>query len=89
MATSINRRVQDGFITLFGLGIVVTGMTAIDETSRRYVVDAMHGEFPAIPHWLRFSTITKHIAEVLPVGDPSFVAFSVVALVLVVIMFRT
>ena len=82
------RRFQDWFITFFGLGLVISGMAAMDETSRQYVFNALHGDFPTIPTAYRFHTIARHVAELLPVGDTSFVAFGVVALVLVVVMFR-
>jgi len=88
MATSISRRLQDGFIGLCGLSAVAAGMAAIDETSRRYIVEALHGDLPALPSWLRFHTLAKYVAETLPVDNPSFVAFGVVALVLVLIVFK-
>ena len=88
MASSASARLQDWFITFFGLGAVVSGMAAIDETSRQYLFNALRGEFPTIPSAFRFHALAKHVAEILPVGDSSFVIFGVVALVLVVVMFR-
>jgi hypothetical protein len=88
MAILTARRFQDWFIASSGLGLVVAGMAALDETSRGYLVDAAHGEFPAMPPWLQYHTIVKHVSDVLPVDNPSFVVFGVVALVLVFVMFR-
>jgi hypothetical protein len=86
--TSTARRLQDWLISFFGLSVVVSGMAAIDETSRGYLFNALHGEVPTIPPAFRFHAIANHVAEILPVGDSSFVVFGLVALVLVVVVFR-
>ena len=85
---STTRRLQDWSLTFFGLGVVVSGMAAIDETSRQYLFNALHGEFPPVPAALRYHAIAGHVAELFPVVDSSFVAFGVVALVLMIVMFR-
>jgi len=85
---SAARRFQDWLLAAFGVSTVVAGMAAIDETSRSYLFNAVHGDFPSVPTYLRFHTIARHVSEVLPVDNGSFVAFGVVALVLVVVMFR-
>jgi hypothetical protein len=87
-STSMARRLQDWLIAASGLGVVVSGMAAIDETTRGYVFNALRGDLPTIPTAYRFHTIAAHVAEVFPITDSSFVAFGVVAFVLVVIMFR-
>ena len=87
-SSSTSRRLQDWALSFFGLSIVVSGMAAIDDTSRQYVFKALHGDFPSIPSAYRPHEIWRHIAEVLPVGDTSFVAFAIIAFVLVIFMFR-
>jgi hypothetical protein len=87
-STSTARRLQDWFIAFSGLGLVVSGMAAIDETAREYLFNALRGDFPTIPTAFRFHTIAAHVTEVFPVTDSSFVAFGLVALVLMVIVFR-
>ena len=49
MASSTARRLQDGFLALFGVSIVASGMAAIDETARQHLLNALHGEFPSVP----------------------------------------
>jgi hypothetical protein len=88
MTSSISRRFQDACLTLFGLGVVGAGVAAIDETSRRYLVDAFHGDFPVIPSWLQFHTWARAISQTLPIDNPSFVAFAVFAFVLMFFTFR-
>ena len=89
MASSATRRLQDWFLTTAGLGVVVSGMAAVDETSRQYLINALHGEFPAIPQAFRYHALAKHVSDIFPIVDPSFVALGLVALVLVFVMFRT
>jgi hypothetical protein len=86
--TSSTRRLQDWFLAFSGLGIVASGMAALDETARGYLVNAMRGDLPTIPTAFQFHTIAGRVAAVFPVTDSSFVAFGVVAFVLVVVMFR-
>jgi hypothetical protein len=87
-STSTAKRLQDCFITFSGLGLVLSGLAAIDETARQYLFNALRGDFPAVPTAFRFHTIATHVAEVFPVTDSSFVAFGLVALVLMVVVFR-
>lgn len=88
MTSTFNRRLQDWCIGFLGLIIVTAGMTAIDKTAREYVVNTLHGDLPTLPHWLRYQVLAKQVAEVLPVDNGPFVAFGVVALVLVFVMFK-
>jgi hypothetical protein len=87
-STSAARRLQDWFFAFSGLGVVVSGMAAIDETARQYLFNALRGDFPAVPTAFRFHTIAGHIAEVFPVTDSSFVALGIVAFLLVIFTFR-
>ena len=87
-STSAARRIQDWFLTFSGLGMVVSGMAAIDETARGYLFNALHGELPTVPTAFRFHTIAGHVAEIFPVTDSSFIALGVVAFLLVIFMFR-
>jgi hypothetical protein len=48
----------------------------------------MHGDFPAVPTWMRFHSVAKFVSDALPVANTPFVAFAIVAFVLVVFMFR-
>jgi len=86
--TSTARRLQDWFLAFSGLGMVVSGMAAIDETARGYLFNALHGDVPTIPTAFRFHTIAGHLAEVFPVTDSSFVALGLVAFLLVIFTFR-
>ncbi len=88
MASTISCRLRDGFITMSGVGLIAAGMAAVDETSRQYIFDALHGDFPALPAWMRFHSIAKFVSDALPVANTPFVAFAIVAFVLVVFMFR-
>jgi hypothetical protein len=87
-STSTVRRLQDAFLGLFGLGMVGAGMAAINETCRRCIFDAFHGDLPAIPSWLQFHTWAKAISQTLPIDNPSFVAFAVFAVVLMFFTFK-
>jgi hypothetical protein len=86
--TSAARRLQDWFLAFSGLGVVVSGMAAIDETARQYLFNAFHGDLPAVPIAFRFHTIAGRLAEVFPVTDSSFVALGLVAFLLVIFTFR-
>jgi hypothetical protein len=87
-STSAARRLQDWFIGFSGLGVVISGMAAIDETARHYLFNALHGDLPTVPTAFRFHTIAGHVAEAFPVTDSSFVALGLVAFLLVIFMFR-
>jgi hypothetical protein len=86
--TTSTSRLQDGLLALFGLSVIISGMAAIDETARRYIVDAMHGQLPSLPPAFQMHTIARHAGELLPLGDSSFVAFGIAGFVLVIVMFR-
>ena len=89
MASSVSRHLKDWFIATFGLGVVASGMAAIDETSRQHLCNALRGEFPTIPPAFRYHALAKHVSDIFPIVDPSFIALGLVALVLVFVMFRT
>jgi hypothetical protein len=88
MAISTGRRLRDGFLALFGLSVVASGMAAIDETARQHLFNALHGELPSVPAAFQFHTIARQVGEFFPIGDTSFVAFGVVGFVLLVFMFK-
>jgi len=89
MASTLNRRFQDWCLSVCGLGVVVAGVSALDQTCRRYIFDALHGEVPALLPGLRIHAVAAQIAGMLPMGTASFLAFGAVALVLVVVMVRS
>ena len=86
---SAHRRLQDWCISAFGLGVVITGVSLIDQTCRRFIFDALHGEIPGGLPVGRIHDLTRSAAAYLPAGNTSFVAFGVAAVVLVVVMFRS
>jgi hypothetical protein len=89
MARSISRRLQDWCLGACSLGVVVAALAAIDDTCRRYLMDAAHGELPAIFPGVRVHAFAAHVADIVPIHNPSMWAFAVAAVALVVVMFRT
>ena len=89
MTRSPSRRFQDACIGMFSIGLLLAGIAAIDETCRRYVVDALHGDLPAVVPGVRVHALTAHVMDVLPSGNPSLLLFGAVAVVLGVVMFKS
>ena len=89
MAVSAKGRLQDWWLTTCGLSVVVAGVSALDETCRRFVLSALRGEFPTVLPGVRVHAITRQVVDFLPAGDPSLLMFGGAALVLVVVMFRS
>jgi hypothetical protein len=89
MAISARGRLQDWCYSACCLSYIAAVIAAVDETCRRAIVDALHGELPAMPAALRMSALTRHVTDVLPAGSPSLLALAGAAVVLVLIMFRS
>ena len=89
MAASVGRRLRDGCLSLGGIGAVVAGVVTIDETSRRYFFDALHGQLPPNLLGPTVQHLTRQIAEIAPIGNTGLLTFGASALVLLVLMFRS
>ena len=63
-------------------------LAIINDSVRKYVVDALHGEFSTIVPGVRVHAVTKHVVDILPTANPTLMIFAAVALVLTIIMFR-
>jgi hypothetical protein len=68
---------------------VVACLAAVNDSCRRYIFDAMRGEFPDLLPGLRVHALSKHVADILPIADTPFLALAAVAGILVVVMLRT
>jgi len=88
MATSFGRRLQDWCLGGCGIGVVMAGVATMNEACRQFIVDAFHGELPAIVPALGLHGVAKQIAAYLPSGNPSLMIFGGAAFVLTVIMFK-
>jgi hypothetical protein len=74
---------------MFGLGVLLAGVAAIDDTCRRYIFDALRGDLPAVLPGVRVHALTAQVIDVLPAGNPSLLLFGAVAVVLGVVMFKS
>ena len=88
MASTLSRRLQDCIIGLFSLGFVIACLAVMNESVRKYVFDAMHGDFTTIMPGVRVHAVTKHVAALMPTTHPALLVFAVAALILTIIMFR-
>ena len=88
MASTVSRRLQDWFISLFSLGFVVACLAVINDSVRKYLFDALNGDFSTIVPGARVHAVTRHVVDILPTGNPPLMMFGVAALVLTIIMFR-
>lgn len=88
MSSSISRRLQDWCLSLFSLSFVLACLAIINDTIRKYVLDALHGEFSTIVPDARVHVLTRHVTDMLPSSNPALLTFGAVALVLTIIMFR-
>lgn len=89
MARSLGRRFRDGCLTAGGIGAVLGGIAAIDPESRRYLVDALHGQLPPFLADLPVQHVAQTIANTIPISSSAGVTLVASALVLFVLMFRT
>jgi hypothetical protein len=89
MTRSLNRRFQDACIGMFGVGVLALGIAAIDDTCRRYIVDAFRGDFSAVVPGVRVHALVANVSDFLPSGNPSLLVFGAAAVVLGVVMFKS
>jgi hypothetical protein len=87
-SASVGRRLQDCCLGLFSVGFVLACLAIINESVRKSLLDALHGDFSTIVPGTRVHAVTKHVADMLPHGDPTLLFFAAAALVLTIIMFR-
>jgi hypothetical protein len=94
MAASAIARVRHGMISVGGVGVLVGGMAAIDDTVRGALVDIFNGRLPiavTVPD-MRIQDVPRMLTTVigLPSGSQlPLLSFGVVGLVLVIFMFRS
>lgn len=93
MAATLTRRLRDGVLGISGIGMLVTGMAAIDDTFRVQLASVLSGDFvamlPSLPD-LRAGYFTRIVQNtMLSLGlDASVVVFAAIGLVLFLFMFR-
>ncbi len=89
MSTSLGSRIRGGCFGIGSLGAVIGGVATIDQTCRQYLVDALHGQLPV--SWVGPSVqqITHEIADLLPLGNTTVLAFGATAVVLFLLMFKS
>lgn len=76
------------------LASVVTGIAIVDDTCRRYLLNALHGDFPSAPALpdLRLLHLTRTIGDALglPIGSQGpLMIFAAFGIVLFVMLFRS
>jgi len=67
---------------------MVALLATINDGVRKVVLDAMHGELTAIVPGVQVHALTRHVADMVPSGNPALMVFGAVAFVLTVVMFK-
>lgn len=88
MAVSIVKRFRDGCLGVGSAGAVVAAVVTIDETSRRYFFDALHGELPSALT-SPASQLMKQLSDLVPASNPAVLCIGGAAFVLAFLMFRS
>jgi hypothetical protein len=89
MAASAGARLRNGCLSVGSLGVVIAGLLAIDDTCRRFALDALHGQLPDAVLGFRLHHITAQVAAIVPADNAGMLVFAGTAFVLFVAMFRS
>ena len=88
MASTLSRRLRDFLLSLFSLGFVLACLAMLNESVRKYLVDALHGDFSTIAPASHVHRIAQHVVGLVPSLHPTLAIFAAAALALTIIMFR-
>ncbi len=88
--TTTTRRIVDGLTALGSMGVIVVGISIIDERTRNYIVSALHGELPiqiVMPD-VRVTSMIRMATDIVGRDHTEIAAFVAIGFVLFLMMFK-